>query len=206
MTYTLLRVVEEGVVLYDEHRRRLAPGGGPIAVQFDAFARAAAPGIYALRAGADQLAVLPREQSQLFDGMPVRWVVSPFADRHGRFPKLPSPNEYDACRLPGVSTLLTSADRTEIFESCAAAVVGWDGARVVFVPEDRPRVDSTSLRALCGRLAFATAPLLCRSDVPLALVNAVAGICLPDIPGRAPFPGAARDLIRAVLTATARRP
>lgn len=206
MSYTLLRVVEDGVVLFEEHRRRLAPAGGRIATRFDDFARSATPGIYALRAGAGQLAVERRERSRLFDGMPVRWLVSPFAGRHGLFPKLPSPSEYDACRQACVSTLLTSANGLEIYESCSAAVVGWDGAQLVFAPEDRPRVDSTAERALRARVAFTAAPLLRDARLPLALVNAVAGLCLPVVPEREEFPEDACALVRAALAATARRP
>lgn len=206
MTYTLLRVVDEGVLLYAEHRLRLAPEGGTIATQFDAFARIAVPGIYAVRAGGEQLSVESRPQSRLFDGMPVRWSLSPFADRPGPFPKPPSPSAYDACRLPGVSTLLTSADGTEVLESCSAAVIGWDDRQLVLVPGDRPRVDSVTERALRERVEFATAPILCRSQLPLALVNAVTGVCLPAIAGRPEFPGAVRDFILATLTATACRP
>lgn len=206
MSYTLLRVVEEGVVLFEEHRRRLAPAGGRIAALFDDFAGTATPGIYALRAGAGQLAFERREASRLFDGMPVRWLVSPFASRRGLFPKLPSPSEYDACRLAGVSTLLTAGDGMEIFEGCAAAVVGWDGAGFIFVPEDRPRVESTAERALRARVAFASAPILCRASLPLALVNAVAGLCLPAIPEREAIPEAACALVRAAFADTVRRP
>jgi hypothetical protein len=206
LSYTLLRVVEEGLMLFEEHRRRLAPEGGRIATRFDDFARTATPGIYALRAGAGQLTVQRREASRLFEGMPVRWLVSPFAGRRGIFPKLPSPSEYDACRQAGVSTFLTSADGQEINESCSAAVVGWDGEQLIFVPEDRPRVDSTAERALRARVPFTAAPLLRDARLPLALVNAVAGLRLPRVPERDAFPEEACALIRAALAATVRRP
>ena len=94
----------------------------------------------------------------------------------------------------------------KILESCSAAVIGWDGRQLVLVPGDRPRVDSVTERALRERVEFATAPILCRSQLPLALVNAVTGVCLPAIAGRPEFPGAVRDFILATLTATACRP
>jgi hypothetical protein len=206
VSYTLLRVVPEGVLLYEEHRARLAPAGAHIVAQFERFASAASPGVYALRADGDQLAIEPRAGSRLFDGMPVRFAPSPFAGRHASFPKPPSPSPYDAVRVPGWTTLLTSADGEEVFESCAAAVVAWDGTRLVLVPDDRPRVQSTAEHALRAGIACAVAPLLRQDRAPLALVNAVAGLCVPAVEGRPAFPAIAREHIDAVFTASIQRP
>jgi hypothetical protein len=206
VSYTLLRVVADGIVLYEQHRARLAPAGRRVVAQFERFAGAAAPGVYALRAGGGQLAVLSRDGSRLFDGMPVRFAPSPFRDRSGPFFKPASPSPYDALRVPGMSTLLTSADGEEIYESCAAAIVEWDGGQLVLPPGDRPRVDSTAERALRAGAACRTAPVRRESTLPLALVNAVVGVCLPEVEGRAPFPRAARELIESVFAASVRRP
>jgi hypothetical protein len=105
-----------------------------------------------------------------------------------------------------VSTFLTSADGEEIYESCSAAVIAWDGARFVLAPSDRPRVDSTAERALRGGAEWVTAPVLRHGSLPLALVNAVAGICLPSVEGRPPFPAAAQEIVAAIFTASIRRP
>ncbi len=206
MSYTLLRVTEAGVVLFAAHRARFEPLGARVTAQFDRFAAEATPGVYALRAAAEQLAIEPRDGSRLFDGMPVRWAPSPFLGRRGRFPKPASPSAYDRCRQAGLCTLLTSEDGAEIYESCSAAVVGWDGTRLLLVPEDRPRVDSTAESALRESGGIATCALMRHSSLPLALVNAVAMVCLPSIDERPVFPPEVRDRMVAAIAATAQRP
>jgi hypothetical protein len=146
-----------------------------------------------------------RAGSTLVDGMPVRLAVSPFAARRGAFPKPGSPSAYDTVRLPGVATLLTSADGSEIHESCVAAVLGWDGTRFVCVPEDRPRVASVAEAAMRATLPFVRAPLRTDDHLPLILLNAVAGPCTVDA-GRAPAPADAVMLLGQVLQRLTRRP
>lgn len=199
MSYTALRVTEEGVVLYEEHARRFAPAGERIAAQFQAFAASAKPGIYTLGVVDGALVATLRAASRLFDGMPVRFVVSPFASLRGRFPKPAPPNPYNDVRLDGVSTLLTSEDGREIYESCAAAIVGWDGRKLLLPPDDRPRVASVVENALRAGANVEEAPILRDSALPLALVNAVKGVCLVDVPGHPPFPVLARETIEVVL-------
>ncbi len=181
MAYTLLRVTDRGVVLHDYHARRFEDGAG-----FAREVRELLPGVWAVREG--PLRVEPRPSSRLADGMPVQIRVSPMAGRQGLFPKPPSPNLYDVVRTSGVATLLTSADGSEILEACSAAVLGWNGARFVVVPYDRPRVWSTAETAVREHLAIVERPLLISDDLPLLLVNAVKGTCTVPLPGRPSFP------------------
>ena len=204
--YTTLRVDAGGVVLLEEHARRLAPLGGPALERFHAFARTAAPGVYAIATRGDGLDVTARRGSTLFDGMPWRLAPSPVGRAPGPFPKPAPPGPYAAVRAPGVATLLTSPDGTEIWEACVAAVVGWDGERLVLVPDDRPRVDSTAERAIAARLPVARAPILAAGAMPLLLVNAVKGTCTLAPQGRAPFPPAPLRAIEGVLAARTGRP
>jgi hypothetical protein len=206
VSYTVLRVAPGGVVLYHEHARRLAPAGDAVLEAFRAFTRAAAPGIYALRAANGRLSIDRREESRLRDGMPVRFAVSPFASRLGCFPKPAPPSPYDAARLSGVCTLLTSIDGAEILEACSAAVVGWDGRRLLFPPADRPRVASTAEAALRARAEFTEAPILSRSGQPMAVVNAAKGLCLIQLPDRDEFPPAGRRAVETALAASVVRP
>jgi hypothetical protein len=199
--YTTLRVIGRGVVLLEAHARRLAPRGGPVRDRFLAFARSAAPGVYALTARGDALSVEARGGSSLVDGTPWRLAVSPVARATGALAKPVPPGPYAAVRAPGIATLLTSPDGEEIWEACVAAVVGWDGERLVLPPADRPRVDSTSERAIAANLPFTRAPIPSRGAMPLLLVNAVKGTCALDARGRTPFPAAQVQAIERLLAA-----
>ena len=205
MRYTTLRVIEVGVVLYDFHVERLAPEGPAGLAAFARFAREATPGVYGLAVAGDELRAERRSGSRLVEGMPVRRVVSPFAAQRGAFPKPGPPSAYDGVRLPGVATLLTSADGSEILESCVAAVLGWDGARFVCVPEDRPRVASVAEAAVRATLPFVCSPLRTDDRLSLLLLNAVAGPCLAGT-GRPPVPAEALALLTQVLQRFTRRP
>ena len=196
--YTLLVVTGDGIVLHDYHRRRLDPGGDAAAVAafaaaFARFAREARPGVFAVRVGADgALRAESREGSRLREGMRARLLVSPLAGRQGTVPKPAAPSPYDAVRADGVATLLTSADGSEIYEACVAAVLGWDGERLVCVPGDRPRVWSTAEAAVREHLPVREAPLAVRARTPLLLVNAVRGTCEVALQGRDAFPAGVR--------------
>jgi hypothetical protein len=205
VSYTTLRVDAAGVVLYEGHAARLAPAGSGARAAFRRFAATAAPGVYAVRAAADGLLVETLAGSRLADGQPVRFRVSPFAGRPGAFAKPGPPSPYDAVRLPGVATLLTSADGGEIYEGCVAAVLGWDGARLVRVPEDRPRVASLAESAVCSALPWTRAPLPVADALPLVLLNAVAGPCTVET-GRPAVPAEVVARMLRVLEASARRP
>jgi hypothetical protein len=200
--YTALRVTERGVVLYDEHRRRL---GTACEAAFEAFARTAAPGLYSLSSVDGRLDVTPRERSRIFDGVPVRYRVSPVAHGTGPKVKTPSPSPWDAVRAEGVATLLTSADGSALYEACVAGLLAWDGATLVAPPDEAPRIASVTEAHLLARHAHRRAPLLTRARWPLVLVNAVAGVCVPAI-DRPPFPPEVLATLRASLAASAVRP
>lgn len=202
MSYTALRVTESGVVLFDAHRRRL---GVAYEAAFDTFAATAAPGIYGLRGADGHLETTRRDRSRLFDGIPVRFLPSPIADRRGPQVKTPSPSPWDAVRQDGVATLLTSPDGAELFESCTASVLAWDGATLVAPPDDAPRIASVSEAFLLSRHPHRRAPIRRDAGWALVLVNAVAGACAPSLEAP-PFPAAVLSALRASLNSSARRP
>ena len=203
MPYTLLRVAAGGVVLLDQHAQRLAGSDagalGAVREDLARLARGSGAGVYAVWAGAGGLRVERRGETQLADGMPARFIQSPFAHRAGTFPKPSPPCAYDECRVPGVEALLTSADGAEILESCRAAVLGWDGARLLCVPDDRPRVLSTAEAAVRENLPYRESPLPVDDPMPLLLVNAVKGPCAVAVAGRRPFPAQAIREVEALF-------
>jgi hypothetical protein len=205
LRYTTLRATEAGVLLYDFHVERLALEGAAGLVAFARFAREAMPGVYGVAVAGGELRAERRAGSQLVEGMPVRLAISPFVAQQGAFPKPGSPSAYDDVRIPGVATLLTSADGSEILESCVAAVLGWDGTHFVGVPEDRPRVASVAEAAVRATLPFVRASLRTDDRLPLILLNAVAGPCTVDT-GRPPVSGDAVTLLTQVLRRSTRRP
>jgi hypothetical protein len=217
VTYTRLRLTEDGIVLCAYHLRRLGlsepevavapPGQGtvgdgradtvlPALDRFARFARTSRPGVWAVWVdAAGNVRAEPAGESALRDGLPVRSAPSPLVGIRGPVPKPASPSPYDAVRREGAATVLVSGDGREIYEACRAAVVGWDGERIVCVPPDRPRVWSTAESAVRDHLAVREAPLLVAADTPLLLVNAVAGTCAVEVPGRMAFPTRARETI-----------
>lgn len=199
--YTLLLTTEDGVVLHDYHRRRLNPDGDAAADRALArFAREARLGVYAVWIGdGGVLRSEPRGGSRLREGMPSRFLVSPLAGGRGVVPKVPPPSPYDAVRADGVASLLASADGAEIYEACVAAVLGWDGRRIICAPGDRPRVWSTAEAAVREHLPVSEAPILTASAAPLLLVNAVKGTCAVDLPGRGAFPAGVRREIEQLI-------
>ena len=208
MRYTLLRLTASGVVLSAYHRRRLGldvalPHGRADAgagAAFARFARDEEPGVFAAWVDEDGLLRTERRSdSVLHDDLPVRFVPSPLGDRRGPIPKPASPGPYDDVRLADCITLLTSRDGRELYEACRAAVLGWDGRRLVRPPADRPRVWSTAETAVAERLATRDAPLAVTDAMPLLLVNAVKGTCAVRTPGREAFPADVRREIETVL-------
>lgn len=190
MPYTTLRMTEKGIVLFALHARRLESAGPGALLALRQFAATRRPGTYAVWADdSGTLRVEARSGSRLHDGMPTRWLPSPMAMSSGVRAKTASPNPYDAVRAPGIATLLTSADGTQIYESCSTSVLGWNGERLVCVPADAPRISSTAEMAVRENMPTHSAPL--RVDdmsMPLVLINAVKGVCTIDVPGRPMFP------------------
>ncbi|HOU53604.1 MAG TPA: hypothetical protein PLQ97_06715 [Myxococcota bacterium] len=199
MRYTTVLVTSRGPFLLEGHRRRIAPEGPEALAALDAFLRDAAPGVYGVRLEGRCLVAVRREGTALRDGIPTRLASSPVAGLSGPLPKPPSPGPYDAVRLPGVVTLLTDPAGTEVWEACRAAVVSWDGRGWVVPPRDRPAVDSVALAALRDLLPLREAPIPVASRDPLVLINAVAGVVVPAVPGRDSLPGEALREIRAAL-------
>jgi hypothetical protein len=186
--YTALLVTDRGVVLYAQHLARLAPEGPAVLAAYRKFTQTASPGVYALCAESDRLTVTLRPPSSLFDGMPARFLISPFFNQRSLFPKPTPPSLYDSVRLRGVASLLTSPDGSELYEESFSSIVVWDGSRLMTPPEDRPAVRSCALGALLAAGILGYESLAVHSNQPLALVNAVAGIVVPDLPGRDAFP------------------
>ena len=205
MSYTLLRVIDAGVVLFEQHRRRFEPEGVRAVAAFESFAATGSPGIYALKWNDDRLSVVMRVRSRLRDGMPVRFVCTPLGPADAYQRKTPPPHAYDGVRAEGVASLLTSPDGREVYEACSAAVVSWCDGRFILAPSDRPRVWSTTEAWLGEATSCLEAPILVEDDAPLALINAVAGICLVSVPGRKSMPELPREIIRSLLPMTARR-
>jgi hypothetical protein len=207
MPYTLLKVTERGVVLWDYHVRRLGLERECAAREaFIRFAREAAPGVWAVWSEASQsIRVEARSGSRLRDGMPVRFAPSPVLGASGPIPKPAPPSVYDGVRVAGTATLLTTSDGLEILEACSAAVVSWDGECLVCVPRDRPRVDSMAEAAIRDRLRICEAPIPASSNA-LLLVNAVVGTCALDEARSGAFPPEERLRIDEMLAAVTWRP
>ena len=200
MRYTLLTKDASGVLLQPWHARRLAPEGPRVLDAFARFCLDAQAGTWAVSAENGGISVEPRGPSRLSDGMPARWMVSPFStEAGGWFPKPRAPSAYDGVRVAGISTLLTSEDGTEILESCSAAVLAWDEGWVC-VPSDRPRVHSVAEQAIRDSLDVREAPLHRDSTLPLVLVNAVKGVCTLSVDGRGEVPPHAVIGLRERLT------
>ncbi|HEY3450033.1 MAG TPA: hypothetical protein VGK67_27015 [Myxococcales bacterium] len=202
MSYSLLRIVRNGVVLSGHHRQRLGLElGSAASIAFAQFARESGPGVWSVRIDGERVVTEPRAESRLTEGMATRFAVSPVSGLAGAQPKPGPGGVYDPVREPGVATLLTSADGTEFLEACVAAVVGWDGMRIVCVPAQRPRVWSCAEQAIREHLEYRERPLRVDSAEPLLLVNAVKGSCEVAIPGRAPFPPKARAAVDSLFAA-----
>lgn len=205
-TFTALKVTPQGVVLFDAHRRRLCGVDEALGRRFDDWARDATPGVYAIIARAGLLEVELKARSRLFEGIGVRYVPSPFRNSGGAFPKPPPPSPYQAVRVDGVATLLTDEAGAQLYESCTASVFAWDGATLVAVPEESPRVASVTEACLVAALPHRRAPIAVESDWPLVLANAAAGVCQPALPGRARFPEHVRRAMAEAIARTIRPP
>jgi hypothetical protein len=197
LPYTVLRVTSAGTIpLMARHVERL---GFRSEHSLRQFAQTAPFGIYRVTWDGTTLSPIPRGPSKLFDGMSTRWCVSPYASRQGRFPKPMSPSGYDALRAEGVATLLTDAGHHELFESCSAAVVAWDGSSLVLVPQEVPAVASVAEQEIAAHCAHRRARILKGDGWPLLLVNAVVGTCAVTMDGHHPFPVELRAVIHRLL-------
>lgn len=194
--YTVIGITSAGVPLFDKHVRRLGLSSRPALLR---FVSGATPGVYRVTWTGAELLTEARGASRLVEGMPTRTLVSPYAALRGRFAKPAPPNRYESVRIPGVATLLTSEDGAQLYESCSAAVLAWDGAQLVLPPLEAPGVKSLAEEAVVEALPHRRAELLTASDWPLLLINAVAGACTIVVPGRGTFPAEQREKIASVL-------
>jgi hypothetical protein len=199
MGYTLLKATAAGIVLRDYHERRMTRSPACRAAWRRAVA-ALTPGVWAVWTdGEGRWHTEPRDGSRLYDGIATRQLPSPLVPPAGVTSKPRPPCAYDAVRRIGTATLLTDPGGLEIYEACVAAVVGWNGHRIVAVPAGRPRVWSTAEWAVREHLAVREAPIEAGGDLPLLLLNAVKGCCEISAPGRPPFPAAVRREIEQLF-------
>ncbi len=204
--YTAVRVGERGVIFFREHAARFRRCGGEAAERaFRDFAARARVGCWTVQI--DESGVLssrPMAGSRLFDGMPARLAKSPLAPGAGLVEKPSPPGPYGALRVHGISVLLTSPDGAEIWESCSAAVLAFDGRGLIHPPDDRPRVRSVAETCLRALFAARSAPIPADSRA-LILVNAVKGVCVLAAPRSQDFPPALLSELRAAVESSARR-
>ena len=205
MSFTTLRVIDKGVLLYKQHEERFRNDGEQALQAYRKFAASAAPGIYNLWYHNQALIIKKREKSRLFDNMPVRYCVSPIANLNRRIEKPAMPEVYGSVIKPGVATLLTSADGTEIFESCSAAVITWSGKNIIMAANNKPAVKSTMEELIKGHGYIIYEPILVNSDYPILLLNAIKCTCTVSIPGRYPFPQGQIEKIQHLYFSSVRR-
>ncbi len=204
VSFTTLRVSARGVVLFEDHATRL---GRLYRHAFERFAAHASHGVYALRGlETGELEVEYRSGSKLMQpGLTVKTAVSPVRHHPAPFAKPPSPSEYDAVRSPGAVTLLTDAEGSEIYEACVAAVMAWDGASLVLVPSDRPRVLSVAESFVARNFSHRRAPIRTDGDWGLLLINAAESLAPESAPARCRFDPLTLERVRASIDATAAR-
>jgi hypothetical protein len=196
-TYTVLRVTDGSTIpLLKRHAARL--GGEALGALQHFRSLVVEPGIFRVSWDGRQLTTLHLPKSRLSEGMPVRALPSPFSGV-SRFPKPAPPSPYDAVRMDGVATLLTSPDGAELYESCSATVVAWDGASLVLPPLEVPAVASLAEAAIDAHEPVVRRPVPATGDWPLLLVNAVVRTCAPSVPGRHAFPADVRARLDALL-------
>lgn len=196
--YTVLRVTEAYVIpLLHRHAVRL---GVDAVGALNHFRSLTDPGLYRVTWDGRQLTTLKLPGSRLREGMPVRLLPSPFVGQHRRFTKPSPPSPYDTVRVDGVATLLTSADGSELYESCSATIVAWDGSSIVLAPEEVPAVASLAEAAIAEHEPIRRRPIAAANDWPLLLVNAAIGSCAPTIAGRSVFPADVRVRLDALLS------
>jgi para-aminobenzoate synthetase/4-amino-4-deoxychorismate lyase len=190
--YTVLRKTADGVPLRSLHRARFAASEGA-AHAFDEAVDALPEGLHALQYAENTVKVRTLAGSRLATVERVRFAPTPLPSTTGTtgaIAKPAPPCVYDDFRSGPVLTLFFEGDGT-LCEADCAAIVGWDGERLVVPPDETPRVASVAeaavLEAFSGRVRRGS--LLRDGAEALAFVNA-AGACTLPIDGRAPFPPA----------------
>jgi hypothetical protein len=118
--------------------------------------------------------------------------------------KTASPSAWSNVRIPNIATLLSSRDGAEIFESCSASLLCFDGDLLISAPETRPRIRSTAEYAIRNELPSVERPIFTSDMLPMVLVNAVAGVVIPQQSN--PPRQTQVEVLRQVLVRSARRP
>jgi hypothetical protein len=188
MSYTLLRVVEAGVVLREGHRARFDACGASVLASFDAFCTEAAPGIYALRADGEALRVTTRDRSAVSAGMPIGFAPSPYFGV-GDFPKPAPPCPYDDVRIDGVCTFLTDDLGDEVIEACRGVALAFVGGAFVRAGSRFSRVTSVA-EAFLAQSGVRAQRLEPTFAGPWAVANAVAGVVCVGPRGEHALPAA----------------
>jgi hypothetical protein len=202
MGYTTVRVSAAGVVLFEDHAVRLGPEARPA---FEQFAATATEGVYSLRAHGAELTIERRAGSRLHDEVVLRTRVSPMLSHPGPFAKPAPPSLYDSVRIPDAITLLTNHSGDELYECDVASVMAWDGASLVLVPTDRPRVLSVAEAFVAREFLHRRAAIRTDGDWGLLLMNAVAAVAPKRLHGRHAFPPELLADLRAAMELTATR-
>ncbi len=205
MSFTTLKINDNGVLLYSQHEQRFRIAGNDALKAYRQFAAEAAQGVYNLVWDGKNVLVKVRDESTLFDGMPVRYMISPIAHLKNRIDKPMPPSIYSSFVELAISTLLTSSDGKEIYESCRASVIAWNGKNIIRVPDNRPAVKSTMEMFLKEMPNVIEEPILKDSDYPIALVNAVKCTCTISVEGRKEFPAKQLEKIKEAYLASAKR-
>lgn len=194
---TVLRLDESrSIPLRKRHHARLGPDGAAALEGF--LEHVETPGLFRVTWNG-RLSMTRLSASRLTEGIAVRFERSPFSTLDGAFPKPASPSAYDSLRLPALATLLTDSTGSEMYESCSAAIVAWNGKQLVLPPQDRPRVDSLAEQAVAASEPCLRAPIEAASSWPVLLINAAAS-CEPQWNGRDPFPRDVRARLAALLS------
>jgi len=182
VSYTLVRVVEAGVVLREGHRARFASESPDVLHAFDRFCLVAAPGIYALRAVDGAIATTPRERSAVTEGMPIGFVPSPFFGV-GDFAKPAPPGPYDEVRVDGICTFLTDDEGREVIEACRGIALAFRDGAFVRAASRFARVISV-VEEFLVRDGLVSATL--EAEVPecWGVANAVAGVVVVGPSGK----------------------
>lgn len=173
--YTSLRVINEGIVVFEQHRARLFSHPA-----FDDFSRDANNGNYTLQIIENVLHVSRFESSKIYDSIACRYLRSPIVNREGFQTKQAPPNAWSEVRIPNVATLLTQIDDDEILESCSATVLAFENGVLTAVPDERPRIRSTAEIEILRCLPHQKKPILRQHQWPFVLVNAVALVVVPE--------------------------
>lgn len=179
MSYTLLRVSEFGVVLWEGHCERLG-----IVPEIDTrlhatlhrelLARGA--GVYAVRVDGGAFTIESRQDRRWPQAIAWSTALSPLFGGTGLRAKADVLSLYADLRTRTGEVLCTDGSGDYVYETARASVFAWDGARVIAPPIDAPRVSSVGELALRDAYTVSCRPLRVDGDTgALFVLNAVRG-------------------------------